>query len=291
VLLLSFSKLGIRDFKKLIDELCFFVSNNRRVLISRDLTEIAEGSSVGRELQSIIVGSFELLVAVALSKLLGLALYTRSRSYIASIEEGEFLLWNGVLTEENGYLVPYMSGQGVPDIEVHYGKACTLVEVTLGTSYKTLLYEIHEAVSHNPTMICNVNERVVLAPLLGEKLLELARYARDYHSVKLHVLSIYTLIEYLCTNKSLESILELGPFNHNPFNHNSVKELCMRGVNEIEEVIKQLVNNERGLGQLAERMRGMGYMIIPALVYKMYSLLNSGIQRSPSFNSLYDFTG
>ena len=285
-MLLSFSKLGTRDFKKLIDELCFFVSNNRRVLISRDLTEIAEGSSVGRELQSIIVGSFELLVAVALSKLLGLALYTRSRSGIASIEEGEFLLWNGVLTEENGYLVPYMSGRGVPDIEVHYGKACTLVEVTLGTSYTTLLYEIHEAVSHNPTIICNVNERVVLASLHGEKLLELARYARDYHSVKLHVLSIYSLIEYLCTNKRLESILELDSSNHN-----SVKELCMEGVNEIEEVIERLVNNEGGLGQLAERMRGMGYMIIPALVYKMYSLLNSGVQRSPSFNSLYDFTG
>jgi len=268
---LSFSKLGTRDFEKLVDELCFFVSSNRRVLISRDLTEIAEGSSIGRELQSIIVGSFELLVAVALSKLLGLALYTRSFSGVASIDEGEFLLWNGVLTEENGYPVPYMSGRGNPDIEVHYGKACTLVELTLGTSYTTLLYEIHEAVSHNPTIICNINERVVLAPLHGEKLLELARYARDYHSVKLHVLSIYSLIEYLCTNKRIKSILELGPSNHN-----SVKELCMEGVNEIEEVIKQLVNNEGELGQLAERMRGMGYIIIPALVYKMYSLLNSG---------------
>ena len=65
----------------------------------------------------------------------------------------------------------------------------------------------------------------------------------------------------------------------------------MERVDEIEEVIKQLVNNEGGLGQLAERMRGMSYMIIPALVYKMYSLLNSGVQGSPSFNSLYDFTG
>ena len=135
--MLSFSKLGIRDFKKLIDELCFFVGNNRRVLISHNLTEIAEGSSVGRELRSIIVGSFELLVTVALSRLLGLALYTRSRSGIVSIEEAKFLLWNGVLTEENGYLVPYMSGRGMPDIEVHYSKACTLVELTLGTSYTT----------------------------------------------------------------------------------------------------------------------------------------------------------
>jgi len=282
----SFSKLDTRGFGKLIDELCFFLSHNRRVLISRDLTEIAESSSIGREIQSIVVGSFEILVAVALSRLLGLPLYTRSYNGVASIEEGEFILWNGVLTEENGYPVPYMSGQAMPDIEVHYGKECMLVELTLGASYTTLLYEVHEAVSHKPTITCDVNERVVLAPLHGEKLLELARYARDYHPVKLDVLSIYSLIEYLSTNKRLEGILELAPPTHN-----SVKELCVGRVEEIEGVIKQLLNNDGGLRQLAERMRGMGYMVVPAMVYKMGSLLDSGVQGSPGSNSLYDFTG
>jgi hypothetical protein len=281
----SFSKLDTTGVRKLIDELCFFLSHNRTLLISRDLTEIAESSSIGREIQSIVIGSFELLVAVALSRLLELPLYTRSHNGIASIEEREFLLWNGVLTEENGYPVPYMSGQGMPDIEVHYGKECMLVEVTIGPSYPTLLYEVYEAVSHKPTITCDVDERVVLAPLHGEKLLELARYARDYHPVKLDVLSIYSLIEYLSTNKRLEGILELGPPTH------SVEELCVGRVEEIEGVVKQLLNNEKGFGRLADRMRGMGYTVVPAMVYKVSSLLNSGVQGSPGSNSLYDFPG
>ena len=283
---MGFSKLGIRDFKRLVDELCFFVSDNRRVLISRDLTEIAEDSSIGRELQSIVIGSFELLVAMALSKLLGLALYTRSRSGVARIEERRFLLWNGVLTEENGYLVPYMSGQGTPDIEVHYGKSCTLVELTLGISYTTLLYEIHEAVSHKPTITCNVEERVVLAPLYGERLVELAKHARDRHPVKLHVLSIYSLIEYLHANRKLKNISELSLPDYN-----SSKALCMERVGEIESLVKQFIDNEEALENLARRMRDMGYIVIPALVYKAYSLANSGFQRTPGFNPLYNFPG
>jgi hypothetical protein len=173
----GFRRVNPQDSSKLLDELCFILS--RRGLVAGKLVEPAQESDPGKVALSVVIGSFELLTALSIAKLLGIKAYARTSNGEPSIGDGRLLLWNGFLVEEEDFTVPFMSPEGVPDMELHEGGSCTLIEVTLGLAERTLLYELGEALRHKPTLECNVSRRILVTPQYGWDLEEIARFVES----------------------------------------------------------------------------------------------------------------
>jgi hypothetical protein len=263
----GFKRVDPQDHGKLLDELCFILSKRR--LVAGRLVELARESDPGRVALSIVIGSFELLTALSIAKLLGIKAYARTSNGDPSMGNGRLLLWNGLLVEEE-FTVPFMSPEGVPDMELHEGGSCTLIEVTLGLAERTLLYELGEALRHKPTLECNVSRRILVTPQYSWDLEETARFVESRFKGVVHVHSIYSIVEHLCRGEGLKSVRDL----RKPSYRDAIS-CCESRVKNIEDVIRSLKMNGRASDWrgIAEGLRKAGYTVVPALVYKIGSLV------------------
>jgi hypothetical protein len=264
----GFKRVDPQDHGKLLDELCFMLS--RRRLITGKLVELAQESDPGKVALSIVIGSFELLTALSIAKLLGIKVYARTSNGELSIGDGRLLLWNGFLVVEEEFTVPFMSPKGIPDMELHEGGSCTLIEVTLGLAERTLLYELREALRHKPTLECNVSRRILVTPQYGWDLEEIARFVEGRFKGVVHVHSIYSIVEHLCRGEGLKSVGDL----RKPSYRDAIS-CCESRVKNIEDVIRSLKMDGRASDWrgIAEELRKAGYTVVPALVYKIGSLV------------------
>ncbi len=238
-------------------------------MVAGKLVELAQESGLGKVALSIVIGSFELLAALSIAKLLSVKVYARTSNGEPSISDGRLLLWNGFLVEEE-FTVPFMSPKGIPDMELHEGGSCTLIEVTLGLAERTLLYELREALRHKPTLECNVSRRILVTPQYGWDLEEIARFVESRFKGVVHVHSIYSIVEHLCRSEGLKSVGDLGK----PSYRDAVS-CCESRVKDIEDVVRSLRKAERASDWrgVAEGLRKAGYTVIPGLVYKIGSLV------------------
>jgi hypothetical protein len=269
----GFKRVDPQDHGKLLDELCFILS--RRGLVAGKLVELAQESDPGKVALSIVIGSFELLTALSIAKLLGIKVYARTSDGAPSIGDGRLLLWNGFLVEEE-FTVPFMSPEGIPDMELHEGVSCTLIEVTLGLAERTLLYELGETLRHKPTLECNVSRRILVTPQYGRDLEKIARFVESRFKGVVQVHSIYSIVEHLCRSEGLKSVGDLGK----PSYRDAVS-CCESRVGDIDDVIRSLriagrASDWRGI---AEELRKAGYTVVPALVYKIGSLVEESAGR------------
>jgi hypothetical protein len=264
----GFKSINPQDPSKLLDELCFILS--RRGLVAGKLVELAQESDPGKVALSIVIGSFELLTALSIARLLGVKVYARTGDGEPSMGGGRLLLWNGFLVEEGEFTVSFMSPEGVPDMELHEGGSCTLIEVTLGLAEKTLLYELGEALMHKPTLECNVSRRILVTPHYGRDLEEIARFVESRFKGVVQVHSIYSIVEHLCKGESLKSVGDLRKPSYR-----DALSCCESRVRDIEDVIRSLRKAERASDWrgVAEELRKAGYTVIPGLVYKIGSLV------------------
>jgi hypothetical protein len=263
----GFKRVDPQDHGKLLDELCFILSKRR--LVAGRLVELAQESNPGRVALSIVIGSFELLTALSIAKLLGIKAYARTSNGDPSIGNGRLLLWNGFLVEEE-FTVPFMSPEGIPDMELHEGGSCTLIEVTLGLAERTLLYELREALRHKPTLECNVSRRILVTPHYGWDLEEIARFVESRFKGAVQVHSIYSIVEHLCRGEGLKSVGDLGK----PSYRDAVS-CCESRVKNIEDVVRSLRTDGRASdwAGIAGELRKAGYTVISAIVYKIGSLV------------------
>jgi hypothetical protein len=277
----GFKRIDPQDFSKLVNELCFIL--NRRGLITGKLAELAQESGFGKVALSIVIGSFELLTALSIAKLLGIGVYARTGNGEPSIGDERLLLWNGFLTEGE-FTVPFMSPEGAPDMELHEEGSCTLIEVTLGLAERTLLYELGEALRHKPTLECNVSRRILITPHHGRDLNEIVRFVENKFKGVVWVHSIYSIVEHLCRSGSLKDIEDLGK----PSYKNAVS-CCESGVKEIEGMVMNLkmASKANDWRSIAEELRKSGYMVIPALVYKIGLLVEESASQVESFRADY----
>jgi hypothetical protein len=269
----GFKRVDPQDHGKLLDELCFILS--RRGLVAGKLVELAQESDPGRVALSIVIGSFELLTALSIAKLLGIKVYARTSNGEPSVGNGRLLLWNGFLVEEE-FTVPFMSPEGVPDMELHEGGSCTLIEVTLGLAERTILYELREALRHKPMLECNVSRRILVTPHYGWDLEEIARFVESRFKGAVQVHSIHSIVERLCRSEGLKSVGDLGK----PSYRDAVS-CCESRVKNIEDVVRSLRTDGRAgdwVG-IAGELRKAGYTAIPALVYKIGSLVEESVGR------------
>ena len=242
---------------------------SRRGLVAGKLVELAQESDPGKVALSIVIGSFELLTALSIAKLLGIKVYARTSDGAPSIGDGRLLLWNGFLVEEE-FTVPFMSPEGIPDMELREGVSCTLIEVTLGLAERTLLYELGEALRHKPTLECNVSRRILVTPHYGRDLEEIARFVESRFKGVMQVHSIYSTVEHLCKGEGLKSVEDLRKPSYR-----DALSCCESRVRDIENVIRRLRKAERASDWrgVAEGLRKAGYTVVPALVYKIGSLV------------------
>jgi len=263
----GFKRINPQDFSKLLDELCFMLS--RRGLVAGRLVELAQESDPGRVALSIVIGSFELLTALSIAKLLGIKVYARTSNGEPSVGNGRLLLWNGFLVEEE-FTVPFMSPEGIPDMELHEGGSCTLIEVTLGLAEKTLLYELGEALRHKPTLECNVSRRILVTPHYGRDLEKIVKFVESRFKGVVQVHSIYSIVEHLCRGEGLKSLRDLGKPSYR-----DALSCCQSRAGDIEDVIRSLRKAGRASDwrSIAEELRKTGYTVIPALVYKIGSMV------------------
>jgi hypothetical protein len=264
----GFKRINPQDFSKLLDELCLMLS--RRGLVAGKLVELAQESDPGRVALSIVIGSFELLTALSIARLLGIKVYARTSNGDPSVGNGRLLLWNGFLVEEGEFTVSFMSPEGVPDMELHEGGSCTLIEVTLGLAERTILYELREALRHKPTLECNVSRRILVTPHYGWDLEEIARFVEGRFKGVVQVHSIYSIVEHLCRSEGLKSVGDFGKPSYR-----DALSCCESRVKDIEDVIRSLRKAERASDWrgVAEGLRKAGYTVIPGLVYKIGSLV------------------
>jgi hypothetical protein len=263
----GFMRINPQDFSKLLDELCFMLS--RRGLVAGRLVELAQESDPGRVALSIVIGSFELLTALSIAKLLGIKVYARTSNGEPSVGNGRLLLWNGFLVEEE-FTVPFMSPEGIPDMELHEGGSCTLIEVTLGLAEKTLLYELGEALRHKPTLECNVSRTILVTPHYGRDLEKIVKFVESRFKGVVQVHSIYSIVEHLCRGEGLKSLRDLGKPSYR-----DALSCCQSRAGDIEDVIRSLRKAGRASDwrSIAEELRKAGYTVIPALVYKIGSMV------------------
>jgi hypothetical protein len=264
----GFKRINPQDFSKLLDELCLMLS--RRGLVAGRLVELAQESDPGKVALSIVIGSFELLTALSIAKLLGIKVYARTSDGEPGIGDGRLLLWNGFLVVEEEFTVPFMSPEGIPDMELHEGGSCTLIEVTLGLAERTLLYELGEALRHKPTLECNVSRRILVTPHYGWDLEEIARFVESRFKGVVHVHSIYSIVEHLCRGEGLKSVGDLRKPSYR-----DALSCCESRVRDIEDIIRSLRTDGRASDWrgIAEELRKAGYTVVPALVYKIGSLV------------------
>ena len=270
----GFKRINPQDFSKLLDELCFILSKRR--LVAGKLVELAQESDPGRVALSIVIGSFELLTALSIARLLGIKVYARTSNGDPSVGNGRLLLWNGFLVEEGEFTVSFMSPEGVPDMELHEGGSCTLIEVTLGLAEKTLLYELGEALRHKPTLECNVSRRILVTPHYGRDLEKIVKFVESRFKGVVQVHSIYSIVERLCKGEGLKSVGDLGK----PSYRDAVS-CCESRVGDIDDVVRSLriagrASDWRGI---AEELRNAGYTVVPALVYKIGLLVEESAGR------------
>jgi hypothetical protein len=254
------------DFKIsnfILDEICFMLS--RRKVITNWVTKFQE-SSEDTEIISIVFGALEFLIALAIAKLLNIDIYVRvqSNEFRETMLSSRFLLWNGFLREEGGFLIPYMSRRGLPDIEICEDSLCTLVEVTLGSSPQTLYYELNEVLRHTSSLKYTVNERVLLIPTCNKDFTEFTEFVRREYPGKVNVYSIYSIAEALYLNKSLSNIKLLEKVNCDYALR--CCEVSLYRMSKLIEDLSKEINNISDI-TIAKTLKDMGYVALSAIVY------------------------
>jgi hypothetical protein len=163
-----------------------------------------------------------------------------------------------------------MSPEGIPDMELHEGGSCTLIEVTLGLAEKTLLYELGEALRHKPTLECNVSRTILVTPHYGRDLEKIVKFVESRFKGVVQVHSIYSIVEHLCRGEGLKSLRDLGKPSYR-----DALSCCQSRAGDIEDVIRSLRKAGRASDwrSIAEELRKAGYTVIPALVYKIGSMV------------------
>ena len=264
----DFIKINYQNHDFLLDELCFMLS--RRGIITSWSTKLQEDNK-NKEILSIVFGAIELLIALAIAKLINVDVYVKTREieHRTRLISRKFLLWNGHLVKEEDFLILYMSRIGLPDIEICENNMCVLVEVTVGLSPQTLYYELGEVLRHDSSLGYNVKNRILLIPTCGEDFIGLKEFIKSKYSSKVDVFSIYSIIEALCMNKNLEDIKFLEQIECN-YALRCCEYKSYRLSNLIETLLK-----ERGdtldIG-IAVLLKNIGYTIIPAIIYKIFKL-------------------
>jgi hypothetical protein len=265
----DFIKIDYQNYNFLLDELCFMLS--RRGIITSWSTKLQEDNK-NKEILSIVIGAIELLIALAMAKLINVDVYIKTREieHHRRLISKKFLLWNGHLVKEEDFLIPYMSRIGLPDIEICENNVCVLVEVTVGLSPQTLYYELSEVLRHDSSLGYNVKNRILLIPACGEDFISLKEFVKSKYSSKVDVFSIYSIIEALCMNKNLEDIKFLEQIECN-FGLRCCENKSYRLNNLIETLLKEIGDTPDI--SIAVSLKNIGYTIIPAIIYKIFKLM------------------
>jgi len=264
----DFIKINYYNYDFLLDELCFMLS--KRGIITSWSTKLQEDNK-NKEILSIVFGAIELLIALAMAKLINVDVYIKTREIkhrTRSISK-KFLLWNGHLVKEEDFLIPYMSRIGLPDIEICENNMCVLVEVTVGLSPQTLYYELGEVLRHDSSLGYNVKNRILLIPTCGEDFIGLKKFVKSKYSSKVDVFSIYSIIEALCMNRNLEDIKFLEQIKCD-----YASRCCENKLYRLNNLIETLLKEREEVLDVntAVVLKNIGYTIIPAIIYKIFKL-------------------
>ncbi len=251
----------------LLDELCFILS--KKSFIAHSIIDLQEeyDEKVVKEVISIVSGAYEFLVALAFAKLHNVDVYAWSsncgKEGANAIESSKFLLWNGLLEFKNDFIVPYMSRAGLADIELCEGYSCTLIEVTLGLSPRTLYYELNEILEHSSVLGYSVKGRILVLSVCGRELESFARYVSNVYPGKVEVKSTYSIIAALREGRK-----------HNEADQcEYMVNYCMSRAGNIEMLIQELLKKgDNDFLYIAKALKERGYIVLPAMVHMIHML-------------------
>jgi hypothetical protein len=256
-----------KNIDLLLDELCFILSKKR--VFTHFIMNLQEeyDEKVAEEVISIVSGAYEFLVALAFAKLHNVDVYAWSsncgKEGTSAIESSKFLLWNGLLDFKDDFIVPYMSRAGLSDIELCEGYSCALIEVTLGLSPRTLYYELNEILKHSSALGHNVKNRILVLSVCGREFESFARFVSDAYPGKVEVKSIYSII----------AALHKGRKHNKADQCDYMMNYCKSGASNIEMVIQELLKKEdKDFLYVAKALKERGYIVLPAMVHRIYML-------------------
>jgi len=251
----------------LLDELCFILS--KKSFIAHSIIDLQEeyDEKVAEEVIPIISGAYEFLVALAFAKLHNVDVYAWSsncgKEGANAIESNKFLLWNGLLDFKDVFIVPYMSRAGLSDIELCEGRSCTLIEVTLGLSPRTLYYELNEILEHSSVLGYSVKGRILVLSVCGRELESFARYVSNVYPGRVEVRSIYSIIAALHEGKK-HSEADQCEYMVN---------YCKSRASIIEMLIQELLKKgDNDFLYVAKALKERGYIVLPAMVHRIHML-------------------
>jgi len=265
-----------RDFDKILDELCFILE--RRMLFAVNLTKMFSEKLIEEDTLRHIIGCVEFLIAETLARLLNVKIYFRKdrRGNFVNISDRSYIFWNGYIQRTDDVFSFNMSDKGLPDIEFRQNNLCTLVEVTLGTDIRTILYEINEVIKHTPTIPSKVKRRLLIAPLLNKNLEEVREFVKNYIDIgsassEIGIVSLYTLVKYLDEKRQISDLNELLTNNDLSDVHS-----CEDRIKSLENVFVR-VTMERNIEiealRISNTLRKQGYIVIPSILTKLASLI------------------
>lgn len=256
-----------KNIDLLLDELCFILSKKR--VFARYIIDLQGeyDEKVVKEVISVVSGAYEFLIALVLAKLYNANVYAWSSNCVkestSTIGEDEFLLWNGLLSFKDNFLVPYMSKAGLPDIELCEGSSCTLIEVTLGLSPRTLYYELNEILNHSSALGRNVKGRILVLSVCGREFDSFARFVNSVYPGKVEVKSIYSIIAALYKDEEPVRANQCDYMVHH----------CKSKASNIEMLIQgHLKKGDEDFPYVAKVLKDYGYIVLPAIIYKIYML-------------------
>ncbi len=196
------SHISPRDENVLIRELCVLLTRRRHII---QILHFIELGILPETIKPKIFGVVEFLIAEALARLLGLDLViTHGRRYMNDIRP-PVILWNGGLIIDEGEEDVYeMSRRGIPDIEYYTEGHCEIIEVTLGSDEKTLLYEIGELMRHTPYKQTHDVAKILVAP-------DVSRHIVNYAlQLGIHIVPLHTIINGLLMRFKIREVKELS---------------------------------------------------------------------------------
>jgi len=257
-----------KNIDLLLDELCFILSKKR--VFTHFIMNLQEeyDEKVAEEVISIVSGAYEFLVALALAKLYNISVYAWSsncsKGNASIIESHKFLLWNGLLDFKDNFLIPYMSRASLPDIELCEESSCTLIEVTLGLSSKTLYYELNEVLNHSSALGRNVKDRILVLSVCGREFESFARFVNSAYLGKVEVKSIYSIIATLYKVKEPDRANQCDYMIH----------YCRSRASNIEKLMQEYLKKKENKDfiYIAKVLKDYGYIVLPAIIYKVYML-------------------
>jgi len=259
-------RIEVRDYEIILFELSELLKRRRR---RRLLAKIAREFS--SEISTFIIGALEYLTAEAFAKVLSINLYCRDEEELKKNDD-VFVLWNGSLKEYDGFLDFAMAPEGLPDIEVHIGIKCVLIETTIGQHPHTIVSELRELVRHKPQIDSEVYARILLTLLPKKDIVELNKFVKHIIKDAKCVVGHYNMLLGLLYEKvtlTIDQLLqELQAIERYP--HDLIQHIN----NELESKLQitEILKCSIKVAEKFEKLVSRGARVLGSLILKMYKV-------------------